>query len=79
MRILCLNQDQSAITFYRLKLPMLELVRHGHEVRFPTRGDKLPSDEELDWAEVIVGDRRRPVCGGHHQPGTGVVSVPGRG
>jgi glycosyltransferase involved in cell wall biosynthesis len=55
MRILCLNQDPSAITFYRLKLPMLELVRHGHEVRFPTRGDKLPSDEELDWAEVIVG------------------------
>jgi glycosyltransferase involved in cell wall biosynthesis len=70
MRILSLNNDDSAITFYRIRTPLLELAKHGHEVRLPLpapshrntgpastaqHASRLPTDEDLDWADVIVG------------------------
>jgi glycosyltransferase involved in cell wall biosynthesis len=69
VNILVVNNGQSGCDFYRLQMPMAELSKRGHQVRMPepemtrsrvgalaTAQDAgIPPDEDLEWAEVIVG------------------------
>lgn len=70
MNILSVNNGNSGCDHYRLQVPLGELARHGHEVRLPdpSQGQPLPadllstdqdrgmpSDADLEWADVIVG------------------------
>lgn len=72
VNILSLNNDDTGVTFYRIRTPLMELAKHGHGVRLPSpapdtdyratgpmsaaqSASRLPTDEDLDWADVIVG------------------------
>lgn len=66
--ILVLNVGTTGCDYFRVTLPIREMERHGHEVRWPdtsdvhqpvgplnAQGAKPPSDEDLEWADIAVG------------------------